>query len=59
MDKTKTPIWKKKKPKGRKSFKLTPQMKEEAKERAAKAGRPYPNLIDNIWVTKKYKPQIN
>ena len=39
----------------KKSSKLTPEQKAEAKARAKKAGRPYPNLIDNAAVAKKKK----
>lgn len=49
------PVWKKKKPKDVKSIKLSPEQKYEAKERAEKAGRRYPNLIDNMYVAKKAK----
>ncbi len=49
------PVWKKKKPKATKSIKLTPEQKNEAKERATKAGRKYPNLIDNMYISQKVK----
>ena len=39
----------------KKSSKLTPEQKSEAKARAKKAGRPYPNLVDNMAVSKKKK----
>jgi hypothetical protein len=48
--------WEKKNPKkkaGKPSQKLTPEQKEEAKARAKKAGRPYPNLVDNMAVARK------
>jgi hypothetical protein len=48
----KKPVWETKNPK-KKSTKLTPAQKAAAKERAQKAGRPYPNLIDNMAVTRK------
>jgi hypothetical protein len=32
---------------------VTPEKKAEAKARAKKAGRPYPNLVDNMAVSKK------
>lgn len=38
-----------------KGKKMTPQQKARAKARAKKAGRPYPNLIDNMAVMKKAK----
>lgn len=47
-------FWEKKNPK-KKSKKLTPEEKAQAKARAAKAGRPYPNLIDNAAVARKEK----
>ena len=38
-----------------KSKTLTPSQKAAAKARAKKAGRPYPNLIDNMAATRKKK----
>lgn len=49
------PVWKKKRPKGLAKTTLTPEQKQEARTRAAKAGRPYPNLIDNMAVARKAK----
>ena len=46
------PVWDKKNPK-KTSEKLSPSEKSEAKARAKKAGRPYPNAVDNIAVAKK------
>ena len=43
------PFWKKSAPKGTKSSKLSTEQKAKAKARAAKAGRRYPNLVDNAW----------
>jgi hypothetical protein len=41
--------WEKKNPKGKKGGKkLTPEQKAKAKKRAKKAGRKYPNLVDNM-----------
>jgi len=34
---------------------LSPSSKSAAKKRAAAAGRPYPNLVDNAWASKKSK----
>lgn len=51
---TTTPVWDTKNPK-QKSKKLTPSQKTEAKSRAKKAGRPYPNAVDNIAVARKKK----
>jgi hypothetical protein len=47
-------FWDKENPK-KKSKKLTPAQKSAAKARAKKAGRPYPNLVDNAAVAKKKK----
>lgn len=47
-------VWDKPNPK-RKSTPLTASQKAAAKARAKKAGRPYPNLIDNMAVSKKSK----
>ncbi len=47
-------VWDKPNPK-RKSTPLTASQKTAAKARAKKAGRPYPNLIDNMAVSKKAK----
>ena len=47
-------FWDKPNPK-MKSKTLTPEQKAKAKARAKKAGRPYPNLIDNMAVTRKKK----
>lgn len=47
-------VWDTKNPK-KKSDKLTPSQKSQAKARAKKAGRPYPNLVDNMAVSKKGK----
>ena len=47
-------FWETENPK-KKSKKLTPAQKTAAKARAKKAGRPYPNLVDNAAVAKKKK----
>lgn len=53
MSTIKTPPWKKKNPKkGGTRMKMTEEQKDEARERAKKAGRPYPNLVDNMAVLK-------
>ena len=46
------PVWEKPGPKG-KSKKLSSVQKARAKARARAAGRPYPNLIDNMAVAKE------
>ena len=43
---TKKAFWDKKNP-NKESTPLTPAQKASAKARAKKAGRPYPNLVDN------------
>lgn len=47
------PPWKKAPPKGNRPSKLTPQQKSSAKAAAAKAGRPYPNLVDNLNAARR------
>jgi hypothetical protein len=47
-------VWDKPNPK-KKSKALTPAQKAAAKARAKKAGRPYPNLIDNMAASRKKK----
>jgi hypothetical protein len=39
----------------KKSTPLSPAQKREAMARAKKAGRPYPNLVDNSAVRRKKK----
>ena len=48
------PLWEKKNPRKR-STALSPQDKSAAKRRAEKAGRPYPNAVDNIAQAQKAK----
>jgi hypothetical protein len=45
---SKRPVWDTPAPKGTKTKTLTPAQKATAKRTAAKAGRRYPNLIDNM-----------
>jgi hypothetical protein len=48
------PIWEKKRPASLgKPKTLSPQKKSAAKARAKAAGRPYPNLVDNMAVARK------
>lgn len=47
-------FWETKNPK-KESKKLTPSQKASAKARAKKAGRPYPNLIDNAAAARRGK----
>lgn len=49
-------VWDKKRPKGLgKPKKLSPAKKTAAKAAAQKAGRPYPNLVDNMRAAKSKK----
>jgi hypothetical protein len=51
---TQKKVWNKKRPKSLgKSKKLTSSQKAKAKARARKAGRKYPNLVDNMWASKQ------
>ena len=45
------PPWKRKSPPG-KSRPLSPRQVDAARERAAQAGRRYPNLVDNMWAAR-------
>jgi hypothetical protein len=47
-------VWDKPNPK-KKSTPLSSAQKKSAKAAAAKAGRPYPNLVDNMRAAKKKK----
>jgi hypothetical protein len=50
----KKPVWDKKRPKSLGEPKaLTPAKKAAAKRMAAAAGRPYPNMVDNIRAARK------
>jgi hypothetical protein len=48
------PVWEKTNPK-KKSTPLTSSQKTAAKARAKKAGRPYPNLVDNMAASRTKK----
>lgn len=50
----KKPIWKTADP-TTKDKKLSPKQKSSAKAAAKKAGRPYPNLVDNMNAARKKK----
>lgn len=52
IDETRKPVWEQPKPKDSGDGKMTPAEKAEAKKRAKAAGRPYPNLIDNMAAMK-------
>jgi hypothetical protein len=47
-------VWDTKNPK-KKSTPLTPAQKADAQKRAKAAGRPYPNLVDNMAAGRKKK----
>jgi len=53
MDKTRTPPWKKPRPKIGAATPLTAEQKEAARARAEAAGRRYPNLVDNMWASRQ------
>lgn len=42
-----------------KSEKLSPDAKARAKARAKAAGRPYPNMVDNIWAARNEEKSID
>jgi hypothetical protein len=46
------PIWEKKNP-NKKSKPLSGTQKTAAKARAKKAGRKYPNMVDNAWAAQQ------
>jgi len=47
-------VWETKNPKPKSERKsLTPAQKSEAKSRAKAAGRPYPNLVDNMAAARQ------
>jgi hypothetical protein len=54
MKSTTKKVWDTPNPK-KKSTKLTPAQKAKAKASAKAAGRPYPNLIDNMKAARKKK----
>lgn len=52
---SKTPPWKKPNPKKKPSMTMTEAQKDAARARAKAAGRPYPNLVDNMAITRTAK----
>ena len=52
---TRTAPWKRPAPKRKRATHLTEPQKQEARKRASKAGRHYPNLVDNMAVASKAK----
>lgn len=53
MAASKRPVWETPAPKGTKTKPLSPAQKAGAKRTAAKAGRRYPNLVDNMRASTK------
>jgi len=53
MAKRQVAFWRKPAPEGEKPTKLSPKSKASAKAKAKKAGRPYPNLVDNATAAQK------
>jgi hypothetical protein len=53
MATSKKPPWKRPRPKKTAKRKLTPAQKQRAKASARKAGRRYPNLVDNMRVSRE------
>lgn len=51
------PPWKRKRPPGH-SRPLSENQKAAARERAMKAGRRYPNLVDNMWAAR-HVPRVD
>ena len=47
--------WDKPPPTRQKGTKLSPAQKAAAKQRATRAGRRYPNLVDNMWAARPSK----
>ena len=52
MAKPKTPPWKRPKP-AKSSTPLSEDDKRAARQRAERAGRRYPNLVDNMWAAAR------
>jgi hypothetical protein len=50
---TEKPVWDKPIPKSKQGNGLSPEQKAKAKARAKAAGRPYPNMVDNIWAANE------
>ena len=46
-------VWDKPMPEKEREGKLSPAQKAKAKARAAKAGRKYPNMVDNMWASNE------
>jgi hypothetical protein len=51
----KTPPWRRANPKAKPARKkLSAVARAKARERAEAAGRPYPNLVDNMWAARTF-----
>lgn len=50
-----TPVWEKDLPKNHRSKPMTSKQVSQAKAMARAAGRPYPNAVDNIAVSRSTK----
>jgi hypothetical protein len=46
-------VWDKPMPDSKKQGSLSPEQKAKAKARADRAGRSYPNMVDNMWASKQ------
>jgi len=46
-------VWDKPMPDSKKQGSLSAEQKAKAKARADRAGRSYPNMIDNMWASKQ------
>jgi hypothetical protein len=57
MPASRTPPWKKPKPRGQRAQPLSPSQKAAARQRAEEHGRRYPNLIDNMWASRQPRGQ--
>jgi hypothetical protein len=55
VKKKSSPPWEKKAPKKSRRTKLSSADKQKAERSAKKAGRPYPNLVDNMKVVASKK----
>lgn len=52
-------VWDQPNPKKGKGGSMSPEQKAEAKRRAKAAGRPYPNLVDNMAAMKEDWQKVN
>jgi hypothetical protein len=53
------PVWKRAAPAKAKHHALSPAKKSAAKKSAKRAGRPYPNLVDNMRAARKKKTKTS